>query len=76
MPDARIKDLVDQRVALEGRLKNETSELSDSRARVYDHEYSDLQKRLAALFKETKNDSQRIAIPHAPKQLTPTSVLR
>lgn len=62
MPESRIKDLVDQRVALESRLKNETSELSDARARVYDHEYADVQKRLAALFKETKNDSQRIAI--------------
>ena len=62
MPEERIKALVDQRVALETRLKNETSELSDSRARLYDHEYSDLQKRLAALFKETKNDSPRIAI--------------
>ena len=62
MPEERMKAVVDQRVALETRLKNETSELSDSRARLYDHEYSDLQKRLAALFKETKNDSQRIAI--------------
>ena len=62
MPETRIKALVDQRVALESRLKNETSELSDSRARLYDHEYADLQKRLAALFKETQNDSQRIAI--------------
>ena len=62
MPETRIKALVDQRVALETRLKNETSELSDSRARLYDHEYSDLQKGLAALFKETKNDTQRIAI--------------
>jgi tetratricopeptide (TPR) repeat protein len=57
-----VKTLIDQRVALESRLQNETSELSDSRARVYDHEYSDLQKRLAAIFKESKEDSQRIAI--------------
>ncbi|HJT18141.1 MAG TPA: tetratricopeptide repeat protein [Thermoanaerobaculia bacterium] len=62
MPETRIKQLVDERVALESRLKNETSELSDARARLYDHEYADLQKRLAALFKETKNDSQRISI--------------
>src|SRR5229473_5570918 len=62
MPEERIKALIDQRVALESRLKNEASELSDSLARLYDHEYSDLQKGLAALFKETKNDSQRIAI--------------
>src|SRR5205809_2683060 len=62
MPETQIKTLIDQRVALESRLQNETSELSDLRARLYDHEYNDLQKRLAALFKETKNDSQRIAI--------------
>ena len=62
MAEERIKALIDQRVALESRLKNETSELSDSRARLYDHEYSDLQKRLASLFKVTENDSQRIAI--------------
>jgi tetratricopeptide (TPR) repeat protein len=58
----RVKALVDQRVALESRLQNETSELSDSRARLYDHEYSDLQKRLAAIFKEANDDAQRIAI--------------
>lgn len=58
----QVKTLVDQRVALETRLQNETAELSDSRARLYDHEYSDLQKHLAALFKETKNDADRIAI--------------
>lgn len=62
MPEIQIKTLIDQRVALESRLQNETSELSDSRARLYDHEYNDLQRHLAALFKETKNDSQRIAI--------------
>ncbi len=59
---SKVKELVDQRVALETRLQNETSELSDSRARLYDHEYSDLQKRLAALFKETRDDPQRITI--------------
>jgi len=62
MRETSVKALVDQRVALETRLQNETSELSDSRARLYDHEYSDLQKRLAALFKETKDDPQRITI--------------
>lgn len=62
MPEQRIKELVDQRVALESRLKNETSQVADSHARLYDHEYAGLQKRLAALFKEAKDDSQRIAI--------------
>jgi tetratricopeptide (TPR) repeat protein len=62
MTDNNVKALVDQRVALESRLQNETGELSDSRARLYDHEYSDLQKRLAALFKEAKGDTERITI--------------
>ena len=57
-----VKQLVDQRVALESRLQNETSELSDARARLYDHEYNDLQKQLAALFKSVKSDGDRITI--------------
>ena len=57
-----VKQLVDQRVALESRLQNETSELSDARARLYDHEYNDLQKSLAALFKNVKSDGDRITI--------------
>ena len=57
-----VKQLVDQRVALESRLQNETSELSDARARLYDHEYNDLQKQLAALFKTAKSDGDRITI--------------
>jgi len=60
MPD--VKQLVDQRIALESRLQNETSELSDARARLYDHEYNDLQKQLAALFKTVKSDGDRITI--------------
>jgi tetratricopeptide (TPR) repeat protein len=62
MPESRIKELVDRRVALESRLKNEAGELSESLAGEYDREYLDIQKRIAALFKETRNDSQRIAI--------------
>ncbi|HYS54035.1 MAG TPA: tetratricopeptide repeat protein [Thermoanaerobaculia bacterium] len=57
-----VKQLVDQRVALESRLQNETSELSDARARLYDHEYNDLQKQLAALFKTATSDGDRITI--------------
>src|SRR5260370_7197945 len=59
---ADVKQLVDQRVSLESRLQNETSALSDSRARLYDHEYNDLQKQLAALFKSVKSDGHRITI--------------
>jgi hypothetical protein len=47
---ARIKELVDQRVALETKLQNEKGELSDSRSRQYDDQYAALQKKLASLF--------------------------
>ena len=57
-----VKQLVDQRVDLESRLQNETSALSDARARLYDHEYNDLQKQLAALFKTASGDGDRITI--------------
>src|ERR1700736_1861414 len=57
-----VKQVVDQRVALETRLQNETSELSDARARLYEHEYNDLQKQLAALFKSVTSVYDRIII--------------
>jgi len=59
---ARIKELVDQRVALETKLQNETGELSDSRAGQYDEQYAALQKKLASLFKEASDDAQRITV--------------
>lgn len=59
---ARVKDLVDQRVALESRLQNETGELSDTRSGQYDGEYGVLQKNLASLFKQAGDEGQRITI--------------
>jgi len=47
---ARIKELVDERVALETKLQNETGELSDSRARQYDDQYAALQKKRLGLI--------------------------
>src|ERR1043166_2924862 len=58
----QIKTLVDQRVALETKLQNEPGELSDSRARQYGDEYSSLQRKLAALFKQTSDEAQRITL--------------
>src|SRR5438067_7316621 len=67
MPDRndlakQITTLVDQRVALETKLQNETGEISDSRARQYGDEYSALQRKLAALFKQSSDERQRITL--------------
>ena len=59
---ARIKDLLDQRIALETKLQNEKGELSDEASRKYDESYAGLQRHLASLFKETSDDPERITI--------------
>lgn len=59
---ARIKELLDQRVALETKLQNERGELPDEAAGRYDDSYAALQRHLASLFRETTDDSQRITI--------------
>ena len=58
----KIKEFIDQRVALETRLQNEHGELSDSAARKYDETYAALQRHLAGLFKQAGDDSSRITI--------------
>jgi tetratricopeptide (TPR) repeat protein len=58
----RIKQVVDQRVALETKLQNEVGEPSEAKAASYDARYGTLQKQLAALFKETADDGQRITV--------------
>jgi len=58
----QIKNLVDQRVALETRLQNERGELSDARSTEYDREYAQLQRRLSTIFKEAADDQERITI--------------
>ncbi|HEX7420469.1 MAG TPA: tetratricopeptide repeat protein [Thermoanaerobaculia bacterium] len=59
---ARIKDLLDQRIALETKLQNEKGELSDAASSKYDDSYAGLQRRLASLFKEAGDDAQRVTI--------------
>lgn len=54
--------LVDERVALETRLQNEQGELSEERAQQYEGEYAALQKKLAALFKQTADERERITV--------------
>jgi len=59
---AQIRNLVDQRVALETKLQNEPGELSESNARNYDAAYNDLQRKLAAIFKQTDEEQPRITL--------------
>lgn len=58
----RIKDLLDQRISLETKLQNEKGELTETQTRQYDDSYASLQRQLAATFKETSDDPQRITI--------------
>src|SRR3954452_542227 len=58
----QITSLVDQRVALETKLQNEPGEISESRARQYGDEYSALQRKLAGLFKQSNDETQRITL--------------
>lgn len=57
-----LKDVIDRRVNLEARLQNERGELPESRLRGYEREYADLQKDLAAIFRQSADDSERITI--------------
>ncbi len=59
---ARIKELVDQRLTLETRLQHEKSEISDEQSRDYDEQYNRIQRQLAALFRTADDDAPRITI--------------
>lgn len=58
----QITALVDQRVAVETKLRNEPGELTDAKVRLYGDEYGALQRKLAALFKQTSDERQRITL--------------
>jgi tetratricopeptide (TPR) repeat protein len=58
----QITTLVNQRVALETRLQNEPGELTEALARQYGDDYSALQRKLAALFKQSTDETQRITL--------------
>ena len=55
---SRLRQLVDQRVALETKLQKETGELSESAVHDYDGRYQALQRQLAGLFKEASDDPE------------------
>src|SRR5947207_8392140 len=59
---ADLHDLVNRRIDLESALQREKSELSEARLRDYDDQYARLQRGLAAAFKETRDDQQRITV--------------
>ncbi|HEY0139499.1 MAG TPA: tetratricopeptide repeat protein [Thermoanaerobaculia bacterium] len=59
---ARIRQLVDERIALESRLQKEPGELSDSAVRTYDGQYQSLQRQLSNLFRDAGQDQERITI--------------
>ena len=58
----QITALVDQRVAIETRLQNEPGEITEAHSRRYGDEYNALQRKLAALFKQSSEEPQRITL--------------
>jgi tetratricopeptide (TPR) repeat protein len=58
----RLRQLVDDRVALETKLQNETGELGDGAVREYDGKYQSLQRQLASMFKEASENQQRVTV--------------
>lgn len=58
----RLRQLVDQRVALETTLQNEPGELSDGAVREYDSKYQSLQRQLSSLFREAGDNQQRVTV--------------
>lgn len=58
----RIRELVDQRVALETRLQKEPGEIADAAARDYDKQYVALQRQLASLFGGAAAEQDRITL--------------
>src|SRR5688572_22669875 len=57
---ARLRQLVDARVALETKLQNEPGELSDAATTAYDGQYAALQRQLASMFRDSSDDQQRL----------------
>lgn len=57
-----LKELIDQRVALEDRLQNEAGELSPERVRQYESEYVSLQRQLSAMFTKSSDEAERITV--------------
>src|SRR5947209_2803677 len=65
-PTSRLHDLlntlISERVSLETKLQREPGELSDAAAEQYDRQYAQLQRQIAALFRDAADDQQRITM--------------
>jgi tetratricopeptide (TPR) repeat protein len=59
---ARVRQLVDQRVALEATLQKEPGELSEAQVREYDSKYQAIQRRLASMFRDVGDDQHRVTV--------------
>jgi tetratricopeptide (TPR) repeat protein len=58
----RLRQLVDDRIALETTLQKEPGELSDASVREYDRKYQALHRQLSAMFREATVDQERITV--------------
>jgi tetratricopeptide (TPR) repeat protein len=56
----RLRQLLDERIALENTLKRVPGALSEAQVREYDAHYQSLQRRLASLFRQCEGDQQRV----------------
>jgi tetratricopeptide (TPR) repeat protein len=59
---ARVRELVEQRVALETALQHEPGELGEKKAHEYDGQYQSLQRQLSSMFREATENQQRITV--------------
>lgn len=59
---ADLRELVEQRVALENRLQKEPGELSEAQVREYDSKYQSLQRQLSTLFRGVTDNQQRVTV--------------
>lgn len=58
----RLRELVDERVALESTLQHEPGDLDEKKAHEYDGRYQSLQRRLSSMFRDATENQQRITV--------------
>jgi tetratricopeptide (TPR) repeat protein len=59
---ARLRELVEERVALESTLQHEPGDLDEKKAYEYDGRYQSLQRRLSSMFRDATENQQRITV--------------
>lgn len=60
--DNRLRDLIEERVALENILQHESGELAEKKAHEYDRRYQSLQRQLSSLFREAPENQERVTV--------------